>query len=166
MVNSPDVIAAAVATAAVVAAALIDLRTRRVPNPLTAVTALIGLGLGLVTAGGLGLATACAGGAVGLALMLPGYLFGGTGGGDVKLLAAVGTVLGPARTVEAFIGMALAGGCLALATAVWRGCGWDVVARMWAIVRRRPRQPHAGRRDFTFAYAPAIATGVMLAVLR
>jgi Flp pilus assembly protein protease CpaA len=75
-------------------------------------------------------------------------------------------LLGPARTVESFIGMALAGGCLAVGTAIWLGCGRDVAARLWAVVRRRPRPAHAVRRDFTFAYAPAIAVGVLLTVLR
>ena len=45
---APDVLAMTVATASVVAAAVIDLRTRRVPNPLTGATALVGLGLGLL----------------------------------------------------------------------------------------------------------------------
>lgn len=164
--TSSGVAVATIASASVVAAAVIDLRTRRVPNVLTGATALAGIALGALTTGWPGLAMACIGGVVGLVLMLPGYVFGGTGGGDVKLLAAVGTLLGPGRIVEAFIGMAMAGGCLALGTAIWRGCGWDVVQRLWAIVARRPRPTPAFTRDFTFAYAPAIAAGVMLVVLR
>jgi Flp pilus assembly protein protease CpaA len=90
------------------------------------------------------LVVAVLGGAVGLTLMLPGYLWGGTGGGDVKLLAAVGTFLGPDRVLIAFFGMAIGGGLLALAT---------------AMVRRR-------FFNQTFAYAPAIAIGALFAVFK
>jgi Flp pilus assembly protein protease CpaA len=77
--------------------------------------------------------------------MLPGYLFGATGGGDVKLLAAAGMVLGPGATVWAFVATLIAGGALALIVAV---------QRRWA-----------RRTDNSFAYAPAIAAGVTLAAV-
>lgn len=131
-------------TAGAAAAAVIDLRTRRVPNVLTASIACAGLAL---AAGGLGRVTMAAsiGGALaGLLLMLPGHLFGRTGAGDVKLLAAFGTLLGPSATVTAFLASAIAGGMLALAIAA----------------RRLYLQRNLG--DRRFAYAPAIAVGVLL----
>jgi prepilin peptidase CpaA len=126
------------------AATAIDLRTRRVPNGLTGAAAVTGVALALSGAGRIGVVASVLGGVIGLTLMLPGYLWGGTGGGDVKLLAAVGTLLGPDRILIAFFGMAVGGGVLALATAVVR------------------------RRFFnqTFAYAPAIAIGAIFAVLK
>ena len=39
---------------------------------------------------------------VGLALMMPGHVLGATGAGDVKLMAAVGAIVGPALVVTAF----------------------------------------------------------------
>jgi prepilin peptidase CpaA len=125
-------------------AAVIDLRTRRVPNGLTGAAAAIGVAMALTGAGRVGIVGAVLGGVIGLMLMLPGYLWGATGGGDVKLLAAVGTLLGPDRVLIAFFGMAIGGGLLALATAVAR--------------RRLFNQ--------TFAYAPAIAFGALLAVFK
>ena len=127
------------------AGAVVDLRTRRVPNRLTLTLAAAGLALAVTGFGRVGVIAACAGAVTGLLLMLPGYLFGGTGGGDVKLLAAAGTLLGPGATVWAFTATLIAGGVLALGVAV---------RRRWA-----------GQTDNRFAYAPAIAAGVTLAAV-
>jgi prepilin peptidase CpaA len=127
------------------AAAAIDLRTRRVPNALTASIASAGLLLALSGAGRVTVAAAIGGCLVGVLVMLPGHIFGGTGAGDVKLLGALGTLLGPAGTATAFLAMAVAGGVMALAIAVHR---------------RR-----TGDRDHRFAYAPAIAVGACVAAI-
>ena len=125
--------------------AVIDLRTRRVPNPLTLAIGAGGLAVAGRQAGLDGLWMSLAGLSIGLVLMLPGHLFGATGGGDVKLLAAFGTWLGPVAIATAFVYAALAGGVLALATKAYR---------------RRLRS-----QDNTFAFAPAIALGTMAAAL-
>jgi prepilin peptidase CpaA len=125
--------------------AVVDVRTRRVPNRLTLTMASAGLLLAVMGFGRVGVIAACAGAATGLLLMLPGYLFGGTGGGDVKLLAAAGTLLGPAATLWAFAATLIAGGALAVGVAV---------RRRWS-----------GQTDNRFAYAPAIAAGVTLAAV-
>lgn len=146
MADVPGVLSLAAIAAGSLVAAAIDLRTRRVPNAVTGGIAGIGLAMACTPWGQIGAGAALAGGLLGLALMLPGYLFGGTGGGDVKLLAALGTMLGPQRTVTAFIAMALAGGVIAL-----------------IVLQRRHR---AGDRDRHFAYAPAVAFGALLAAIR
>jgi len=144
MVVSPQVLTAIAVAGCSVAAAAIDLRTRHVPNLLTGATAVVGVALALTGAGRIGVAASLAGCVIGLALMLPGYLFGATGGGDVKLLAALGTLLGPERVLFATFVMAIGGGVIALAIAAYR---------------RRLRQE-------MFAYAPAIAIGAMVALLQ
>ena len=122
--------------------------------------------------GRVGVTASIVGGIVGLALMLPGYLFGGTGGGDVKLLAAIGTFLGPGRTLSAFIGAALAGGVIALGIALHRGLFAATLHRVARITRlAKSRDTGADpvgepRADHTFAYAPAIAIGAVLAAIR
>ena len=68
--------------------AAIDLRTRRVPNPLTVLLAAIGVAFAAFGISGLTVGASLAGFALGLALMLPGHLIGATGAGDVKLFAA------------------------------------------------------------------------------
>ena len=144
MYLSPNVVTGGMVAICSLAAAAIDLRTRRVPNALTGAAATAGIVLAVTGFGQAGIVPAILGGLLGLTLMLPGYLFGATGGGDVKLLAAIGTLLGPERILIAFFVMAIGGGLLALATA-------------------------AGRRRFrneTFAYAPAIAVGCIYAAVR
>jgi prepilin peptidase CpaA len=155
-----------IAVAGCTAAAVIDLRTRRVPNPLTIALAAAGFALAATGTGRLGLGAALGGGLVGLLLMLPGHLFGATGAGDVKLFAAAGTLLGPADMFLAFIATAIAGGVLALVVAARRGrleetCG--ATARLVASRGANTPQIESTQSNNRFAYAPAIAFGVSLA---
>jgi prepilin peptidase CpaA len=54
------------------------------------------------------------------ALVLPGYALGYTGAGDVKLLAAVGALLGFPNALFAGLLSLVLGGVLSLALSVWR----------------------------------------------
>jgi prepilin peptidase CpaA len=138
------VVTSAAVIASSVAAAAIDLRTRRVPNALTAATAAAGLAIAVTGVGSTGVIASIVGGLVGFALLLPGHIWGGTGGGDVKLLAALGTLLGPNKIIVAFLATAISGGLIAL-----------VIALL-----------HRRFRNETFAYAPAIAVGAIVALWR
>lgn len=154
--------------AGVAVAAAFDVRTRRVPNVLT-----VSMAAGALAAAGVGLgetsiAGALGGLAVGAAVMLPGYAAGATGGGDVKLFAAVGAWLGPVVTAEAFVFAALAGGGLAAAAAWRRGRLLTTLARL---TRPRPEGEDTSRRadrddpGAWIPYAPAIAVGTVLALV-
>jgi prepilin peptidase CpaA len=150
-------------------AALIDLRTRRVPNSVTLPLAMLGVGMAAAGAGRVGLGGALLGALVGLLLMLPGHLLGATGAGDVKLLAAVGTALGPSDIVWAFLYMAMAGGALALAVAARRGRvarTLDATASLVVTRGANVAEIEDVRTDNRFAYAPAIAIGAVLAALQ
>ena len=85
----------AVLAAGLLVATIVDVRTRRIPNVLTGTMAGAGLGLAAFGFGGISVGAAVLGCVVGLVLMLPGHALGATGAGDVKLMAAVGTLLGP-----------------------------------------------------------------------
>jgi prepilin peptidase CpaA len=158
---------AAVAAGAL-AATVIDIRTRRIPNDLTATMAGIGVGLSATGLSGLPVWASFLGFAVGLALMMPGHLLGATGAGDVKLMAAIGAIVGPGVVVSAFLFTAIAGGVLALAVAVRRrrlsatlaGTGRLIAAP--SEVRQEIRSATPANR---FAYGPAIAVGSVLAAL-
>jgi prepilin peptidase CpaA len=145
-------------------ATVVDLRTRRIPNPLTATMAVTGLGLAAAGVSGITLWAALAGLVLGFAFMLPGHWLGATGAGDVKLMAAAGAVLGPALVVSAVIFTALAGGVLAVAVAVRRRRLAATFAGTRQLVagqaRDSIRSADASRR---FAYGPAIAIGCVLA---
>src|SRR5919108_6539894 len=99
----PDISTVCAVLAGGAASAIVDLYTRRVPNGLTLGIGTLGVGMAAMHMTGIGVPGALAGGAVGLVLMLPGHVVGATGAGDVKLLAALGTLLGPGRTGMAFL---------------------------------------------------------------
>jgi prepilin peptidase CpaA len=147
-------------------AVAVDLRSRRVPNILTLGVAGIGLALATMHLTRITPLQAAAGLGVGLLLMLPGHLIGATGAGDVKLMAAFGTLLGPARTGVAFVYTALAGGLLALAIAIWRRRARTTVARALTVmdpsVVAAIERPSENNR---FAYAPAVAIGALAAAM-
>ena len=148
------------------ASAYVDLRTRRVPNALTFGLGAIGFSLAGLQLTGLSVAAALGGLFVGLLLMLPGHVIGATGAGDVKLMAALGTLLGPAGTATAFIYSVIAGGVLAGFVAAQRGRLGLTVARTAALVRTggaNVADIEAPSSNNRFAYAPAIALGACLA---
>jgi prepilin peptidase CpaA len=144
-----------------------DVRTRRIPNWLT----------GAMAAGGFGLAfgggtvtplQALLGLMVGLLLMLPGHVIGATGAGDVKLMAAIGAVVGPDLALRAFLYSAVAGGIFAIAVATRRG----VLATTLQDTTRLVTAPTAARQTIEsstranrFAYGPAIAVGTLISVM-
>lgn len=72
-----------------------DVRTRRIPNALTGSALLFGAGLNACLYGASGLASSLAGAGLMLVLLLAPFALGGIGGGDVKMMVAVGAFLGP-----------------------------------------------------------------------
>ena len=98
----------------VLIAAIFDLKFRRIPNFIVLVGAAIGLLVQVAFTGLSGVLAAIYGLLVGLVVFLPGYLMGFTGAGDAKLMAAVGTFLGPLGVFQAALASILAGSVIAL----------------------------------------------------
>ena len=156
-----------VLTLGLAAAVVTDVRTRRIPNWLTG--SIAGAGFGLAFGGGtvtplqaaLGLLT-------GLLLMMPGHLIGATGAGDVKLMAAVGSVVGPDLAFRAFLYSAVAGGVFAVAVAMHRGILTSTLQDAGRLVtspagaRQAIESPSRANR---FAYGPAIAAGTLVSMM-
>ena len=154
--------------AGVVAATVIDVRTRRIPNLLTAAMAATGIGMAATGASGVSLAAAALGIVVGFALMLPGHALGATGAGDVKLMAAVGAIVGPVIVLKAFLFTGVAGGVLAILVAVRRrrlAATLAATGQMVAAPADTPGLVRSAGAGSRFAYGPAIAIGSVLAVL-
>lgn len=121
--------------ALVVLAMASDLRTRRIPNALT----LTGLGIALVLRGLLGwepLVIGLAGALIAFVPAVPLVLLGGLGGGDAKLLAAVGAFVGPAGLPTTLFVTAIVGGAMGVVAVIRRGAWARTVARCRAIVAR------------------------------
>jgi len=158
---------AALASGALVAT-VVDIRVRRIPNTLTAAMAGVGIGLAASGASGVSLGASIAGFVVGLALMMPGHMLGATGAGDVKFMAAIGAIVGPALVVSSFLFTALAGGVLAVAVAVRRqrlGATIAGTGRLMAAPGDAKKEIRAADKSSRFAYGPAIAIGSVLAAL-
>jgi prepilin peptidase CpaA len=163
--NLPTVVAVAGSGAV---SAVIDMRTRRLPNPLTLTIAVAGLVLAATRWSGVSVIGAALGLAVGIGLMLPTYLFGAMGGGDLKLFAALGTFLGPKPTLLAFLYMLIAGGVLAVAVAVRRRRLQETMRNAAELVKSGGANAAAIEHPAVnnrFAYAPAIALGALVAAL-
>ena len=85
--------------AVLVEAAVIDGLKLKVPNWLTFHLVVFGLAYSAWHGGRAGVGVSLQGAGLGLALMLPLYMIGGMGAGDVKLFAGVGAWMGPVVTL-------------------------------------------------------------------
>lgn len=95
-------------------AVFIDLRSYRIPNVLVAAILLLGLAAQITQHGFSGLFAALAGVGIGGLLLLPFYSSGSMGAGDVKLMGAVGALLGPLQVLQAVLATLIFGGAMAL----------------------------------------------------
>jgi prepilin peptidase CpaA len=102
-------------------ACVTDLRTRRIPNFLTFGSALAGLVYQLATGGIDGLGQAALGWLVGVAIFSFPFALGGLGGGDVKLLGALGAWLGPGNALWLALYTGAAGGAMAVVVSLTNG---------------------------------------------
>ena len=103
------------------AACFTDLRERRIPNVLTFGAAGAALIYAFAADGWSGLGSAALGWLIGAALFIVPFALGGMGGGDVKLVAALGAWLGPSGALWVALYTGVAGGVMALAVAVASG---------------------------------------------
>ena len=98
----------------VITAAIFDLRWRRVPNWLTVSGVLLGLGLNTILLRSEGLWSSLEGLGLALLIYVPLYLLRGMGGGDVKLMAAVGAIAGPGNWLRIFFFTLIFGAVVAI----------------------------------------------------
>jgi prepilin peptidase CpaA len=107
-------VATALAVACTMIAAVLDHRRGFIPNGLTYPCLLAGLALAALGGGLLGLSMSVAG------LLAAGFLFfvafaaGSCGGGDVKLMAALGAILGLWAAVDVTLAAMMVGGVIAV----------------------------------------------------
>jgi prepilin peptidase CpaA len=96
------------------AAGLIDLRTRRIPNWLAAAGLAAGFAARYYAEGAPGLLTAGKGLGLAVVIYFPLWLLRGMGAGDVKLMAALGAIAGPAHWFLIFLASSILGAVAAL----------------------------------------------------
>jgi prepilin peptidase CpaA len=145
-----------------VAAIVDDVSRRQISNWIPASAFVAGVVLQTIQGGWRGTGAALLGTVTGAAVFLIFYLMGGMGGGDVKLMAGFGAVLGWKQLLEAALWTA---GCGGLMAALVIAAGY--VRQIW----KKSRPVEAGsdsRRNVranSIPYAPAIAAGVWLSLV-
>lgn len=157
-------------------AAFQDLRTGLIPNRMVLGGVVIGLAISwtsaAVSGGGSSLPSAIGLSLLGLVLVgavpLLLYRAGGIGGGDVKLLAAVGAVLGPFVGLEAELYAFSVTLLYAPARLLWEGkllASMRMTGRLVVtpFVPRRMRKPEVEPSELTsFRFGPAIFLGTLV----
>jgi prepilin peptidase CpaA len=112
---------AALLLALVIGAAAYDIPYRRVPNWITAAGVLLGLAMNAFLYGWPGLRSSLAGLAVGFGAYFILYAMRAMGAGDVKLMAAIGAMVGWQDWFGIFIVTAIVGGFASMALMAMRG---------------------------------------------
>ncbi|MDQ5908041.1 MAG: prepilin peptidase CpaA [Pseudomonadota bacterium] len=159
--------------ATLLVATLIDLKLHRIPNILSLGLVATGLFFQIYAKGFYGLWTGTSGVLVGLIGFLPFYLGGGMGAGDVKLMAAVGTFLGPMNTLLAACLTLITGGVMALMILIARKGAGAFLQRYGQMLRHLlatgqavyiPPQPGDAAAS-RFPYAAAITVGTFATLI-
>jgi prepilin peptidase CpaA len=155
-------------TGLLVAAAWTDYRQRRIPNWLTMGGLALALLLRLVSGPGM-LIEGLIGVLLAFVLTLPLLMLGVMGGGDAKLLMAIGAFMGPRDFLWAGVLIAVVGGMMATIDAGRRGvllpvmynCGQ--IMKHWATMGRKgANRSFATVGALTIPYGIAIAAGALL----
>ncbi len=157
--------------ALVIGAAFSDLKWRRIPNWIPASGFAAGIILNTYFHGWAGLTSSLAGALLGAGILMAIYLTGGMGGGDVKLLAAVGAISGPQALLVIFVLTGLFGGIAALAMVAARGRIGQTLARTtmllgsfarlnWSGIQQRSNRQAEGA--LRLPYGAVIATGTLV----
>jgi len=124
----------ALLTTVAITAAIFDYRERRVPNWLTLLGAIAGLTANVFIAQTTGLWTSLKGIGIALAIYLPLYLLRGVGGGDLKLMAALGAIAGPKNWIVIMLLTSLVGGIAALILVTVQGRLRKTLRNVWVIL--------------------------------
>jgi prepilin peptidase CpaA len=148
-------------------AAVFDWRERRIPNWLT----LTGFGVALVVRavilGWVGIFEGFQGLGLALLVYVPFYLLRAMGGGDLKLMAALGTVTGPNTWLRIFILTSILGGVIALVLILWHKAFRRALRRIGKILMAlaRGKAPYSIDAEIDIASNAAITSphGVAIA---
>ena len=97
-----------------------DARWRKIPNWLTYPAVPVAILLHAIANGWPGAKLSLLGTALGLGLLLPFVLIRSLGGGDWKLVSALGAFFGPARLIQVLIFTLLINGAMALVMVIWK----------------------------------------------
>jgi len=152
----------------VVLAAIMDVRSQRIPNYLTLSGCGIGFMYHVLASGKSGLMFSFAGLVLGMCLLLLFYLLGGMGAGDVKLMGAIGALLGWEGVLRAFLFSALIGGLYSIATMAKAHVLREFLKNIWGTLKglifTQTISYVSLNRPLKLHYGLAIAIGTILSL--
>jgi prepilin peptidase CpaA len=148
-------------------AVYIELKESRIPNWLT----LSGMAMGLLIGylhGTTAFWMSLGGLAIGFGFLFIFYVFGGVGGGDVKLMGAAGALMGVDLTKPALFYTAFIGAFIGVMMIIWRRDFWMRIGqglRRLAFWRKQDNNQPVPLPAIKVPYGIAIAIGCVLALL-
>jgi prepilin peptidase CpaA len=157
-INGLTIVALGVLLVAVV---WVDITKHRIENVSVMAILLLGLLSQLLGNGTQGIMQWLGGTAVGLGFLLPFYIGGGMAAGDVKLLAAIGSVLGPLPTLFAGAVTLIAGLTLALSAIARHKWTNRNLPQSTAVASATTTNAQVPLRKQRLPYAAAIAAGAV-----
>jgi prepilin peptidase CpaA len=152
--------------------AFYDLRSGRIPNRVTGPAMAAGLTMHWIASGRHGLTDSALAGLIAGAIFLIFFFAGGMGGGDVKLMAAVGCISGLSHLGLIVIATAIAGGAFAIVVSLCHGRLRETLQNVGALLLhygRRGLEPHpdlnlANAHTLRLPFALPVAAGCLFAV--
>jgi len=154
--------------AIVAVAAVYDWRFRRIPNWLCLAGLIVGFAVQTYLKGWMGLLSAAEGFGLALLVYMPMYLLRGMGAGDVKLMAALGSLIGPLPWFVLFIVSAVLGGVVGVILSLAYGRLYSTLWNVSQIVKELMmfRAPYKNQPQADIHHPGALRTphGVIIAL--
>jgi prepilin peptidase CpaA len=152
----------------VLAAAVYDVRYRRIPNWVSVGGIAAGLLANSLTRGIPGLLFALGGFALGFGAYFLFYLIHARGAGDVKLMGAVGALVGWKAWISIFVISAILGGIMAMILIVARSrvkkTFWNIGFILTQLMRGRPPYAASEELDVQSPKSLSLSHGAVIAV--
>jgi len=146
---------------ALIISLITDLKSRLIYNVVTIPTAIIGFTLNGVFFGLDGLRNSAIGFTIGFAV----FLLFGMGGGDVKLMGAIGALKGWLFTLTSIMYIGVAGGLFAIIYLIWTGKFLKTLINTFNMVFKRSEFKKTEAQRIYLPYGPVIFIGVILTYL-
>jgi len=148
-----------------------DICYRRIPNAFVLATLVVGFFVNVAFGGGSGALSSLGGCALAFFLMFILHIFGAMGAGDVKLFAAIGSIMGANLVLPMFVVVILVGGVLGVISMLRADQVKLSMMRVMHIVvgllpgHRVPRFAVPTDRKLTIPYGVAITFGSLLSLV-
>ncbi len=165
-----EIVKIMIAVTGVSIAVLCDWKARRIPNALTFPMVVFGLILYVWSHGLWGIGISLLGLICGILLLYFPFSLGGVGAGDVKLVGAIGSLLGPQLVFKIFLASAVFGGIFSIVEmirkkAVRKTCQNVKDKALYFLLTRKftpETTDEAGGKKLGIPYACAIGCGTLL----